>query len=107
MKMLESKTIEVVEDPEPEPEVDDKSEPGPEVVDELMSLQEEISSQSTKVVELHIEILVDLSAESTMELVSLLAAMRASIFLTSLVVYDPLQIFFSRSQFHSRLVLSY
>jgi len=40
-KILESKAGEVVEDPEPEPEVDDKS--GTEVVTELMSQQEEIS----------------------------------------------------------------
>jgi len=37
MKMLEHKAVEVVEDLEPEPTVDDKS--GPEVVAELVSQQ--------------------------------------------------------------------
>ena len=32
VKMLESKAVEVVVDPKPEPEVNDKLEPGPEVV---------------------------------------------------------------------------
>ena len=57
--MLENKTVEVVEDPESEPEVDDKTEPRPEVVTELVSLQEEISPRSTNVVELPTETLVD------------------------------------------------
>jgi len=35
VKMLESKVVEIVEDPELEPKVDDKS--GPEVVTELVS----------------------------------------------------------------------
>jgi len=39
-KILESKAVEVVEDlePEPEPEVDDEAEPGPEIIAELVSL---------------------------------------------------------------------
>jgi len=43
MVKIESKVIEVVEDLEPELEVDDKPESGPEVVAELVTLQEEIS----------------------------------------------------------------
>ena len=58
-----------------------------------MSLLEEISSQPIEVVELSIETLVDLPAESTIKLVPPLAVMRASIFLKSPDVYDPLQIF--------------
>jgi len=38
--MLENKVVEVVEDPQPEPEVDDKPELESEVVAELASLQE-------------------------------------------------------------------
>ena len=49
-------------DPEPEPKVDDESEPGPEVV-ELMSPQEEIFSRLITVEELPIETLVDSLAE--------------------------------------------
>jgi len=41
VKMLESKAIEIVEDPKPEPEVYDKPESGSEVV-ELVTLQGEI-----------------------------------------------------------------
>ena len=48
--MLEYKAVEVVED----------SELGPEVVAESVSLQEELSSRPTKVIELPIETLVDL-----------------------------------------------
>ena len=46
LKMLKSKAIEVVEDPEPEPEVDDK--PGSEIVVELVSLLEEVSHSPRK-----------------------------------------------------------
>ena len=79
MKRLESKTVEVIEDPEPQPKVNDKPElkPGPEVV-KLVSQQEEISPWPTEVVELPIKTLVDLPAELTMEKVPSLAAMRAS-----------------------------
>jgi len=37
-KMLERKAIKVVEDPESEPQINDKPEPWPEVVAELVSL---------------------------------------------------------------------
>jgi len=78
----------IVEDPEPESEVDE-AESGPEVV-ELVSLQEEISSKSTKVEELSIETIIDLSKKPTTELVSSLATMRASLSLRSHDVYNPL-----------------
>ena len=58
-----------------------------------MSLQEEISPRPTEVVELPTETLVDLLAAPTMELVPSLAVIRASIFLRSPDVYDPLHIF--------------
>ena len=89
--MLESKAVEVVEDPELEPEVNHT--PEPEVIVELVSLQEEIFPWPTEVVELPIEILIDLPAEITFELVPSLAVMRVSLFLRSYDVYDPLQIF--------------
>ena len=57
-----------------------------------MSLQEEIFSQPTKVVELPSAILVDFPAELTMELVPSLAVTRASLSLRSPDEYDPLQI---------------
>ena len=78
MNMLESKAIEVVEDPESEPEVDDKPESWSEVVAELITLQEEINLRPTEVVEMPIKINVDLLAEPTLELIPLLAVMRAS-----------------------------
>jgi len=81
MKILESKTIEIIEDPKSEPEVDDKLEPGPEVITELVSLQEEIFFRPTEIEELPIETLVDLSAQPTLELVLPLAVMRVSFFL--------------------------
>ena len=52
VKILESKAVEVVEDPELEPEFDEKS----EVVVELVSLQEKIFSHPPEVVELPIEL---------------------------------------------------
>ena len=90
VKILKINMVEIVENSELEPEVDDKLEPRPKVIAELVLLQEEISSWPTKVVELPIETLVDLQAEPTMKLVSPLAAMRVSIFLRSPDVYDPL-----------------
>jgi len=57
VKMLESKAVKVVE--EPEPKVDVKPEPGPEVIAESVSLQEEIFSHLMKIVELPIETIVD------------------------------------------------
>ena len=68
-KILESKAVVVVGDSE--------SEPGPEIIAELVSLQEEISSRPTEVEELSIETFVDLPTEPNMELVLSLAAMRA------------------------------
>ena len=49
VNILESKAVEVIEDLESEPEVDDKPEPRPKAIAELASLQEEISFQPTKV----------------------------------------------------------
>ena len=62
VKILESMTVEVVEDPKLE--VDDKSELGPEIVAELVSLQEEIFSRPTEVVELPIETLIYIFQQS-------------------------------------------
>ena len=81
INMLESKTVEVIDDPEPELEVDDKT--GPKVVAELVSQYEEIFPRPIEVVELSIETIVDLSAELIMELVSSLTVMRVSFFLRS------------------------
>ena len=78
--MLESQTVEVVKNPESEPEV----------VTELVSLQERILSWPTAVVELPIETFVDLSIKLTMDLVPTLAAMSTSFFLRSPDVYDSL-----------------
>jgi len=78
VNMLESKTIEVVEDPESEPEVDNKPESRSEVVAELVTLQEEINSRPTEVVEMPIKTHVDFLAEPTLELIPLLTVMRAS-----------------------------
>jgi len=94
VKMLESKAVEVVEDSEPEPEINDR--PGPEVAAELVSPQEEVFPRPMKVVRLSIEILVDLPVEPTMELAPSLTVIRASIFLRSPDVYDPLQIFLQK-----------
>ena len=88
VKMLESKTVEVVEDPEPKPKVDKLR---PKVVAELVS-QQEISPRLMKVVELPIEILVNLPAEPFIDLIPNVAAMRTSFFLRSSDVYNPLQI---------------
>jgi len=63
------------------------------VVAKLVLLQEEIFFRSTEVEELPNEILVDLPADPTLELVPLLAVIRASFFLKSPGVYDLLQIF--------------
>ena len=76
VKMLENKAVEVVEDPEPEPEVDENLESGPEVIAELVTLQEEISSRPTEVVDLPIDTHVDLLTELTLELVPSLVVMR-------------------------------
>ena len=57
VNMLESKAIEVVENPKSKPEVDNKPESRPEVIVELVTLQEEIFSRPTEVVELPIETL--------------------------------------------------
>ena len=86
VKMLESKAINDVDNPESEPEIDDnlepktevydKPEPIPEVIAESVSQQEEVSLQPMKVEGLPIETLVDLPAEPTLELVPPLAAIR-------------------------------
>jgi len=78
--------------PEPEPEVVDKPEPEPEVVAKLVSLQEEIFSQSTEVEEFPIDTSVKLSTELTKELFSP-AMMFSLLSLRSSNVYDLLQIF--------------
>ena len=78
-------------DPEPSALVE------PEVVAELTPLQEKVSSRPTKVEELHVETLVDLPVEPTLEIVPPLAAMRASFFLRSPDVYNPLQIFLHKT----------
>jgi len=96
VKMLESKVVDVVEDAEPEPKVDDKPESGPKVA-ELVSQQEEVSLRPMKVVKLPIETLVDLLVGSTMELVPSLTAMSASFFLRSPDVCDSLQIFLQKT----------
>jgi len=83
----------IVKYPKPKPEVDVEPEPWPEVIAELVSLQEEISSRPIEVEELPIETLVDLPAQPVMELVPSLAAMRASLSLRSSDEYDSLQIF--------------
>ena len=80
---------EVVDDSESEPEIEES---GLKVFAELAPLQEEISSWSTEVEELPIETLLDLPVELTTNLVPSLAAMRASLSLRSLDVYDLLQI---------------
>ena len=55
MKMLERKTVEVVKD----------SELGPEIIAKLVSLQGEIFSRLTEVVELPSETLIDIPVEPT------------------------------------------
>ena len=87
----------VVEEPEPELKFVEDPKPETKIVAGLVSLQEEISSQFTEVVELPIETLVDLPAKPTTELVPSLTVMRASLFLRSPDMYDPLQIFFQEA----------
>ena len=91
--MLENKAVEVVED----------SELGPEVVAELVSLQEELSSRPTKVIELPIESLLDLLAEPCIDLVPIVTAITTLFFLRSPDVYEPCRSL-SRSQFRKRSV---
>ena len=95
VKMLESKVVKVVEDPESE--VNDKLELGPEVVAELLSLQKQIFPQPTEVINLPIETLVDLPTKPTLELVPSLTVMRASFFFRSPDMYDLLQIFLQKT----------
>ena len=102
VKMLESRTVKVVDNPEsvpeiddnlePKPEVYDKLEPRPEVIVESVSQQEEVSLQPMEVEDLPIDTLVDLPAETTLELVPPLSVMNVLFFLTSPDVYDPLRI---------------
>ena len=77
-----NKVVEVVEEPKPRPEV----------AADLVSLQEEISSRPTEIVDLPIETLVDLPVEPARKLISSLVGMRASVFLRSPDKYDPLKI---------------
>ena len=74
IKILESNATEVVKDLKPEPG------PEPEVIAELVPLQEEIFFRPTEVEKLLNETLVDLPAEPTLELVPHLADMRISFF---------------------------
>ena len=84
----------VVNDTKLEPEVEES---GLEVV-ELTPLQEEISSRLTEVEVLPIETLEDFLIEPTMELVSSLTVMRASLSLRSSDFYDSLQIFLQETR---------
>ena len=91
--------IEIVDDLESELGVEESE---VEVIAELAILKEEISSRPTEVEEFPIETLVDLPKESTIELVSSLAAMKTSLSLGSLDVYDTLQKIFYMRQDHRR-----
>ena len=95
VKILESNAVEAVENSKSEPKVGDKPqlEPGPKIVAELMSPQEDIFFRPIEVKEFTVETLVNLPAEPTLELVSPLTAMKVSFFLRSSDVYDPLQSF--------------
>ena len=118
-KILESMATEVVTDldppvlvetevveklkPEPQPKFIEKLKPEPEPkVVGLVSLQEEISSQSIEVEELLIETLLDLPVKPTMELVPSLATMRVLLSLRLPDEYNPFRYFYSR-QFHRRV----
>jgi len=70
----------------PEPEVVNEPEPKPEVVDELVPLQEEFFLPPIEVKELLIDTLVKLIVKPTMELVSSLT----TISLKLSDIYDPL-----------------
>jgi len=59
----------------------------------LVPLQEKMSSRPTEVEEFPIETLIDLPAESTMELASIFTAMETSLSLRLPDVHDLLQIF--------------
>jgi len=67
-----------------------------------VSQQEEIFPQPIEGEEFPIETLVNLSVESTLELVSPLAAMRVSFFYRSPDVDDPLQICLQEPDTHRR-----
>ena len=86
-KIPESIAAKVVE-PEPEPKFVEAPEPESEV-------------KESEVDELHSETLIDLPAEPTMKLVPSLTAIRALLFLRSLDLYNPLQIFLQET--HRRL----
>ena len=96
-KILKSMAVKVVVDPEPpvlvETEFVENLKSEPEVVVELVSLKEEISSRPTEVEELPIETLVDLLAEPTKKFVPFLTALRVSLFFRSPDMYDSLHIF--------------
>ena len=102
-KILENMTSKLVANPEPlvlgKPDI--LEEPGLEVVFELVPLQEEISSQPTKIEELSIETLVDLSVELTIELMPSLTPIRDSLSLTLLAFMTHCRSFCKR-QDHRR-----
>ena len=75
-KAVDNSESEPEDDDNPEPEVYDKPELGPEVIAESVSHQEEIFPQPMEVEELHVETLVDLPANPTLKLVSLLTVMK-------------------------------
>ena len=86
-----------------EPEVLDELEP--EVVAELVSLQEKTHSRPIEVEESLIEISVDLLAEPTMELLSSSPVMRVLLFLRSVDIYDLLQIFLQTSSQEIKILM--
>ena len=107
------KEPEVIDESKPEPEVVDESdlessvlveldvleEPRPEVIAELEPVSEseqEVEEPEAEVEEFLIETFVDLSAESTMELLLSSPAMRIPVSLRSPDLYDLLQIFHRR-----------
>ena len=104
VKMLESRAVKVVDNPElekevdqnlePDPEVYDKPELGLEVIAESVSRKEEIFPQSIEIEELPIETLVNFPAKPTPEVVPPLAAIRVLFFLRSPDVYEPLRTVF-------------
>ena len=84
-KILKSKAVEVIEDPNPEPEVDDEPEPGPKIIAELVSLQGDFLMA-------HRSCRAAYSDPIFQQRIPSLAAMRASFSLKSPDEYDPLQI---------------
>ena len=89
--MLESKVVEVTEDPKSEQKINDKPKSRPEAVDELAPQQEKFPSWYTEVDELCNKT-SDLPPEPTMKIVPSLVAMKTSLLLRPPDEYDPLQI---------------